>query len=166
MINKVIHIQKVVICLVQEVVNDVKMVIILKKWNVINVKKNIYEWYRTHSIVEKNHIVDSIYADKGISGLLDYAIDDNGKLIRNGKEGNYIIYLCYQHNIYFFSEYNDMYTYVNAKTIKKNISLFNQSTKIKRYYQTKINGEYTKWNIEHEYYLKNNFPNIRLISSF
>lgn len=117
---------------------------IVKNKGVINVKKNTYEWYRTHSIIEKNHIVDSIYADKGISGLLDYAIDDNGKLIRNGKEGNYIIYLCYQHNIYFFSEYNGMYTYVNAKTIKKNISLFNQSTKIKRYYQTIINGEYTK----------------------
>lgn len=85
----------------------------------INVDKNTFDEYRTYCIIEANSKIDSIYVQNGISGILDYAVDEYGRLIKLGKEGDYIIYLCFQHGIYFYNPYNEPETYVVPATFKK-----------------------------------------------
>lgn len=82
----------------------------------LNVDKNIFEWYKNNAIIKKNNFVDSIYKNAGISGVLKYALDKNGKLNKYHQEGIYIIYLCFQNGIYFYNSENGIY--VMSKTIK------------------------------------------------
>ncbi len=84
----------------------------------INVDVNVFKWYRDFSPIETNAQIDSIYIKKGISGILDYAVDEYGRLIKHGKEGSYIMYLCFQNGILFYSPYNEPWIYVNLNTIR------------------------------------------------
>ena len=84
----------------------------------INVNLNVFEWYKENAIIEKNNALDSIYNARGILGILDYAVDGCGRLTKHDKEGSYIMYLCFQHGIYFYNQYNDPWIYVNLKSIK------------------------------------------------
>ncbi|MBE6288113.1 MAG: hypothetical protein E7099_08025 [Mediterranea massiliensis] len=89
----------------------------------INVNKDIFEWYKKHAMIKNNEKVDSIYAIKGISGLLEYAIDENGRLVKFGEESIYIMYLCFQHNILFYSSYYDPWIYIISKNINNIIDV-------------------------------------------
>lgn len=82
----------------------------------LNVDKYVFEWYKKYAIIKRNNIVDSIYKNVGIYGVLKYALDKNGNLKKFHQEGNYIIYLCFQHGVYFYNSENEIK--VMPKTIK------------------------------------------------
>lgn len=51
--------------------------------------------------IERIPKVDSIYECLGINGVLSYYVKPTGELFNTPKVNDYIIFLCYQHNIYF-----------------------------------------------------------------
>lgn len=66
----------------------------------LNVNKQLFLELQK-SKIERVPEVDSIYNSTGINGILSHYLKSTGELLNMTNIENYIIYLCYQHNIYF-----------------------------------------------------------------
>lgn len=66
----------------------------------LDVNKELFFELQKYKI-ERSSEVDSIYKHGGINGILSYYVKPTGDLFNTPKVVDYIIYLCYQHGIYF-----------------------------------------------------------------
>lgn len=71
----------------------------------IKISKELYKDLKKDYVVCRNEKIDSLYNDGGIEKVLSVFVDFNGELMLrhiSNEEYNYIIYLCFKHNILFF----------------------------------------------------------------
>ena len=73
----------------------------------IEVDTTCYKYLQYYAKVEEDTVIKSLYDREGIDAVIDEYLDECGILesLENRKEDmnyDYIVYLCFQHNIYFF----------------------------------------------------------------
>lgn len=72
----------------------------------LNVNADFFEENKQY-VVKPIPEVDSIYAESGINAVLSHYLLPTGELLANSETMDYIIYLCFQHDLHFIISQDD-----------------------------------------------------------
>jgi hypothetical protein len=87
----------------------------LEQYGYLLLDDDLYNTIKGSREVKNNHTVDSIYNSSGIEGVLYQYLDRYGRLTApldtSDLEYTYVTYLCFQHNVFFHWEDDELMGY-------------------------------------------------------